>query len=229
MTKIFDTFLAGGLVMWPLLGLFVATLACAIERTWFWFKLKTQQKQVAQEVLTAAKDSLQQALEIAQSRQDVAVGRVMVAPLRVKNPSPETFHLALAAASDQEFVEMRKGDKLLESVMAIAPLLGILGTAGGLMTTFSNLRDGNISRADISSLTAGIGQALISAITAMTVAIVAFIFFRIFVSLRSRQIDFFSQIGNKLELIYLQYWHQPSEPTTEEVEQKPNVVVESDK
>ncbi|MBD2772270.1 MotA/TolQ/ExbB proton channel family protein [Iningainema tapete] len=229
MNVIFDTFIAGGLVMWPLLGLFVATLACAVERTWFWFKLKTQQKQVAQEVLTAAKDSQQKALEVAELWQDVAVGRVMVAPLRAKNPTAEIFHLAIAAASDQEFVEMRRGDRLLESVMAIAPLLGILGTASGLMTTFSNLKDGNVSRADISSLTAGIGQALISAITAMTVAIIAFIFLRIFVILRSRQIDFFSQVGNKLELIYLQDWHQPSIPTTEEVEQKPNVVVESEK
>ncbi len=37
---------------------------------------------------------------------------------------------------------MRKGNKLLEMVIAIAPLLGLLGTVTGLIVTFSSLKIG---------------------------------------------------------------------------------------
>lgn len=197
--------------MWPLLGLSVLTLVCVLERSWFWFNLIIQEKRVVRNVLTAAKDDLEKAEAIANRAQSLAIGRFLVEPLRLKNPSPETFHLAIKAACDKEFVEMRQGDRLLESAIAIAPLLGILGTASGLITTFSSLRIGNLNITNFSAVTNGIAQALISSTTGITVAIVAFTFFRIFVSLRSQQMDFFSKVGNELELIYLQS-HQPSQP-----------------
>jgi biopolymer transport protein ExbB len=208
MTRIYDTFLAGGLVMWPLLGLSIATFAFAVERSWFWFKLMSQEKQVVHEVLTAAKVDLEKAEALAQRAQGLAIGRFLSAPLILNKPTPETFHLAIQAASDKEFVEMRKGEKLLESVIAIAPLLGILGTASGLIKTFTNLRSGQVSSGDISAVASGIGEALIASISGITVAIVAFVVFRIFVIVRSRQIDFFCKVGNELELIYLQVWHE---------------------
>ncbi len=210
MTRIYDTFLAGGLVMWPLLGLSVVTLACILERSWFWLKLVIQEKQVAREILAAAKVDLEKAEKIAQSSQTLAISRFLVEPLRLKNPTPETFHLAIKAACDKECMAMRKGDMLLESVMAITPLFGILGTANGLFTTFTNLKTNSLGITDFSTVTAGIAQALISSTTGIAVAIFAFIFFRIFLCLQSTQMSFFSQVGNELELIYLQCWHEPS-------------------
>jgi biopolymer transport protein ExbB len=209
MIRIYDTFLAGGFVMWPLLGLSVVTFACALERSWFWFKLTFEEKQVVHEVLTAAKVDLDKAYRIAERSQGLAIGRFLAAPLKLINPIPENFHLALKAASDKEFVEMRQGDRLLESVIAIAPLLGILGTAGGLITTFGNLRSAEVNNTRASLVTAGIGEALISSAAGISLAITAFVFFRIFTTMQSRQIDFFSQVGNELELIYLQQWREP--------------------
>jgi biopolymer transport protein ExbB len=210
MTRIYDTFLAGGLVMWPLLGLSITTFAFAVERSWFWFKLMSQEKQVVDEVLMAAKVDLEKAETLAQRAQGLAIGRLLLAPLKLKKPTPETFHLAIQAASDKEFVDMRQGDKLLESVIAIAPLLGILGTAGGLVKTFTNLRSGQVNSGDVSVVASGIGEALIASVSGITVAVVAFVVFRIFVIVRSRQIDFFCKVSNDLELIYLQLWHEES-------------------
>lgn len=216
MTRIYDTFLAGGLVMWPLLGLSVLTLACILERSWFWLKLVIQEKQVVREILAAAKVDLEKAEKIAETAQNLAISRFLVEPLRLKNPSPETFHLAIKAACDKECMAMRKGDMLLESVVAIAPLLGILGTANGLFTVFTNLKTNSVGITDFSTVTSGIVEALISSITGIAVAIFAFIFFRVFLCLQSQQMSFFSQVGNELELIYLQCWHQPStQPTTQ--------------
>jgi biopolymer transport protein ExbB len=204
MTRIFDTFLAGGLVMYPLLALSVVTFAYALERIWFWFRLISQEKRVVHQVLTAAKVDLEKALMLAKRAEGLAIGRLLAAPLKLKSPSPETFHLAVIAALDREFVEMRKGEKLLESVIAIAPLLGILGTAIGLITIYQNLRTGKASAASATAVTTGLGEALISSAAGIGVAVTAFVFFRIFLILRSHQMNYFSKVGSELELIYLQ-------------------------
>jgi biopolymer transport protein ExbB len=44
----------------------------------------------------------------------------------------------------------------------------------------------------------------------MVVAIIALLVFRVLVSLQSQQIDYFSDAGNELELIYRQYWYEPT-------------------
>jgi biopolymer transport protein ExbB len=181
-----------------------------MERSLFWCRLVLQEKQVVREVLTAAKVDLQKAEIIAERAGDIAIGRFLIEPLRLirfRNLSPESIHLAIKAAWDKELVEMRKGDVLLESIIVISPLLGILGTASGLITAFTQLRTG---AQDFSAFYSGVAQALITSTTGIAIAIFAFVFFRIFWILRSQQIDFFSQVGNELELIYLQLWYKPS-------------------
>lgn len=212
MSRVYDLFLTGGPVMYPLLGLSIATFACAFERGWFWFQLTSQEDRVVQDVLKAAPQDLATAAHIAKQFQGLAIGRFLLAPLKLHLPSPETFHLAMEAAADKEFVQMRKGDKLLETVIAIAPLLGLLGTVTGLITTFGSLQiGGGGSSADATRAAAGIGEALTATAAGMIVAIIALFFFRIFVSLQSQQMDYFSRIGSDLELIYRQVWYEPSQ------------------
>jgi biopolymer transport protein ExbB len=226
MSRIYDILLAGGLVMFPLLVLFVVTFACVIERCWFWFKLIIQEKQIVQEVLSAAKVDLEKAEAIASLSQGLAIGRFLLAPLRLRSSSPEIFHLAIKASCDKECIDMYKGDKVLESVMAIAPLLGILGTLAGLFTTFQELRSGQVNSFNVSAIASGIAQALIASATGMSVAILSLVFLRIFIIMRSRQIDYFSQVGSELELIYLEFWHQSStvDASIPEVDQELNIV-----
>jgi biopolymer transport protein ExbB len=160
--------------------------------------------------MDAAKRDLDEAAAIAAEAKDTPIGRFLLAPLRLTNPSPETFRLALENAGDKEFVQMRRGDKLLETIVAIAPLLGLLGTVTGLITTFTNLEIGSGGNTDTTKAAAGIGEALISTAGGMVVAIIALLIYRVMVSLQTRQMDFFYETGNELELIYRQYWYEPS-------------------
>ena len=135
----------------------------------------------------------------------------MAAPLKLNNPTPENFHLAVQASADKELVDIGGSNKLLESVIVIAPLLGLLGTAGGLITTFMALRNAGADSADPSGVANSILQALTSSATGIAVAILAFACLRLFVILRARRVDYFCTVGNQLELIYLHIWHQPVE------------------
>ncbi|MGQ4646108.1 MotA/TolQ/ExbB proton channel family protein [Lyngbya aestuarii] len=220
MMRVYDFLLKGGPVMWPLLGLSVFTISCALERAWFWFQLLRQEDRIVHDVLEAARYDLTAATSVAQQAQALPIGRFLLAPLRLRNPTPETFRLAMEAAGDKEFIQMRKGDKLLETIIAVAPLLGLLGTVTGLIGTFSNLNiGGGGSAADASKAASGIGEALLTTAAGMIVAILALLIFRILVTLQSRQIDYFAEVGNELELIYRQIWYEPSfaEPTPYDV------------
>jgi biopolymer transport protein ExbB len=166
---------------------------------------------VVHEVLEAAKVDLKTAAAIAEKAQDIPIGRFLLAPLSLNCPSPETFRLAMETAGDREFAEMRRGDKLLETVVAVAPLLGLLGTVTGLILTFINLNiGGGGTSANTTAAARGIGEALITTAGGMIVAIVALLIFRVLDSLQARQMDYFSDVGGKLELIYRQNWYEPN-------------------
>ena len=197
--------------MIPVVGLSIATITCALDRGWFWFQFLRQEDRIAHDVLKAARVDLDKAAAIAYKAQSLPIGRFLLAPLKLKKPTPETFRLALEAAGDKEFVKMRKGDKLLETVVGLAPLLGLLGTVTGLIRTFNNINiGGGGTSAGATKAASGIGEALIATASGMVVAIVALVFFRIFVTLQSQQVDYFSEVGSELELIYRQVWYEPS-------------------
>jgi biopolymer transport protein ExbB len=198
--------------MIPILGFSVATIACALERAWFWYQLLSQEDRIVHDVLEAARHSLDEARTIAEQAQTLPIGRFLLAPLRLRQPTPETFRLAMEAAGDREFVQMRKGDKLLETTVAVSPLLGLLGTVTGLIATFSSLNIGGGGTTEqATQAAAGIGEALITTAAGMIVAIMALLIFRVLVTLQSRQMDYFSEVGSELELIYRQIWYEPIE------------------
>lgn len=211
---LYDLFLRGGPVMWPLLLLSVLTVACALSRAWFWLRLLSQEDAIVRDVLDAARYDLARAEDIARQARDLPVGRFLHAPLRLSNASPETFHLALEAAADCEFANMREGDRFLETVVAVAPLLGLLGTVTGLIATFDSLNIGSGGSAeDAAQAASGIGEALVTTAAGMIVAIVALLIFRVLVGLQSQQVDFFSDVGSELELIYRQNWYEAGTAT----------------
>ncbi|NER21513.1 MAG: MotA/TolQ/ExbB proton channel family protein [Symploca sp. SIO1B1] len=210
MTRVYDLFFQGGPVMWPLLGLSVIAISCALERTWFWFRLLTKEDRIVHDVLEAARYDLREAAKIADYAQFLPIGRFLLAPLRLRQPTPETFRLAMEAAGDKEFIQMRKGDKMLETIIAVAPLLGLLGTVTGLIGTFNNLNvGGGGGSADATKAAAGIGEALLTTAAGMMVAIIALLIFRTLVTLQAQQVDYFTEVGSELELIYRQIWYEP--------------------
>ncbi|WP_416667401.1 MotA/TolQ/ExbB proton channel family protein [Egbenema bharatensis] len=210
MSNLLDLVVRGGPVMIPILGFSVATIACALERSWFWYQLLSQEDRIVHDVLAAAHHNLDEARGIAEQAQTLPIGRFLLAPLRLRQPTPETFRLAMEAAGDREFVQMRKGDKLLETTVAVSPLLGLLGTVTGLIVTFSSLNIGGGGTTEQATQAAsGIGEALITTAAGMIVAIMALLIFRVLVTLQARQVDYFSEVGTELELIYRQTWYEP--------------------
>jgi biopolymer transport protein ExbB len=204
-----ELFLAGGLVMYPLLVLSVLSLATILQRSWFWSQLLSKEDFHIQQILAAAQVDFAQAREIAEKNQDHPVARFLYGALALDNPDPEVFRLALESHADRELALMLRGEKLLEAVIAIAPLLGLLGTVTGLINSFSNITIGDVaSNIQSGNLTRGIAEALISTAAGLIVAIFSLAFQRLFLAWHWEQVNIFRRSGNTLELLYRQRWSE---------------------
>lgn len=192
--------------MVPLLLLSILALSVIIERGWFWFNMLTKERQIVGRVLDAARQDWVTATEIARQSYDQPIGRFLFSPLQLKKPDPEMFRLALESTADDELVSMRRGDKVLEAVIALAPLLGLLGTVIGLIISLQSIRLGDIGSDATAGVTGGIGEALISTAAGLVVAIFSLVFYRVFQALLGYQAKVFRKAGNELELLYRQRW-----------------------
>lgn len=203
-----ELFQQGGPAMWPLLGLSILSLSVILERLWFWTRTLTKEKEIVNRVLEAATQDWQAARDIAKRSTNKPIGRFLYAPLRLYQPDPEVFRLALETSADEELTAMRQGDKILEAVIALAPLLGLFGTVWGLIISLRSIRIGDLGTAAASGVTLGIGEALISTASGLVVAITSLAFYRLFQVFLFNQAKIFRKSGNELELLYRQFWSQ---------------------
>ncbi|UBF25391.1 MotA/TolQ/ExbB proton channel family protein [Kovacikia minuta CCNUW1] len=201
-----EIFQKGGATMLPLLVLSILALSVIIERLWFWWGVLTKEREVVNRVLDASRRDWLTAAEIARQAYDQPIGRFLYSPLQLKNPDPEMFRLALEASAEDELAAMRRGDKILEAVIALSPLLGLLGTVIGLIISLRSIRIGDIGTASTSGVTTGIGEALISTASGLIVAILSLAFYRLFQGFLFYQAKIFRKAGNDLELLYRQGW-----------------------
>jgi len=227
--SIVEIFQKGGVTMIPLLLLSIMALSVIIERLWFWFNVLTKGQTVANQVIEAARRDWGIASELARRAYEQPVGRFLYAPLQLRDPNPEVFRLALESAADEELSLMRRGDKVLEAVIALAPLLGLLGTVIGLIISLGSIRLGDIGRASTSGVTTGIGEALISTATGLIVAIATVSFYRLFQAFLFGQVKQFRRAGNELEMMYRQHWsdNNPLSDASSKPEPEPTVKPES--
>ncbi|MTJ49616.1 MotA/TolQ/ExbB proton channel family protein [Dolichospermum sp. UHCC 0259] len=208
---ILDLFKKGGPAMWPLLVLSVLSLSVIFERLWFWLRILAQEKEIVNRVLDAAGEDWGIAEAIAEQSIKQPVGRFLYAPLSLQKSDPETFRLALESTAADEIAGMRRGEKLLEAVIALSPLLGLLGTVLGLIRSLGAIRIGDLGTESTAGVTTGIGESLISTAAGLIVAIASLVFYRLFQSFVVNQVKIFNKAGNELELLYRQY---PPEPKT---------------
>jgi biopolymer transport protein ExbB len=190
---------AGGPMMLPLLGLSAITVAIAAERACFWLAIYSQESQIIGRILLAARDDLWGALQAAQLGRRQPTVRVLMAPLLLETPTPELFHLALSHAVERELGAMQRGDRLLELVMVLAPLLGMIGSVLGLAAAAQETTSLEIR---------GLMAALTSAGFGIGIATVSVGFYKIFQALQLDQYQLMRLSSNELELLYRQYWQR---------------------
>ncbi len=163
-----DYFLAGGPVMWPLLGLAVLCAAIIVDRAVFWTRLGRSRNSALVDKFLAcvATGDLAEADAIAHGTKDPVL-RTLHAGLEERDRSVVK---AMACQSKEEFGEMKRHLALLDTVMVAAPLLGILGTITGIMGVFQTI--GGLGE-DSTPYAVGIAGSLLATVFGLFISIAA--------------------------------------------------------
>jgi biopolymer transport protein ExbB len=167
-TSLYHIFKKGGPIMWPLLGASILALGTVLERVLFLLreKLRRSQKTLEQFFAAVRKGDMAAAIDIGRKSKFFVV-RAMGYALAHKETSLES---ALLYAQAQELKRFRRGISILDTVITLAPLLGLLGTVTGMMGSFS-LIGGELSSPG--EITGGIAEALIATAFGLGIAITA--------------------------------------------------------
>lgn len=187
--------------MWPLLVFSLVAIALIIERLTFWVRINRRQRRVMQEVLRVYR---QAPIDVhAKLRQNLTlpIARIFLEALEIEGATPKQFHLALASAMQAELPHLRRFSTVFATIISVSPLLGLLGTILGLITSFDALRLGDIA-ANANAVTGGISEALVSTAAGLVVAIFTLLFANLFRGLYKRQVALIQEYGGQFEILY---------------------------
>ena len=189
--------------MWPLLIFSVVAIALIFERIAFWFRVNRRQTQVGRDVLTLyRRDNVVGAIDKLKLNADLPIARIFLGALLLEDPNPEEFRLALESEAQAEIPVLKRFNNIFDTIISLAPLLGLLGTVTGLITSFGSLTLGDVGGTKTASVSAGISEALVSTATGLVVAIFTLLFANTFRGFYLRQIARIQEYSGQLELLY---------------------------
>lgn len=197
-----DWFVAGGIVMYPLLVFSILAIALIIERCIFWTKVNRQQRRVVRDVLAAYQMGSDTVLSKLKQSGDLPIARIFMEALEMDYAPPQAFHNFLEGAIQAELPLLRRFNTIFDTIVAAAPLLGLLGTVTGLITSFANLDLGSVGQEGTARVTGGISEALISTATGLIVALFVLLFSNTFRGFYRRQLALIQEYTNQLEALH---------------------------
>lgn len=155
--------------MWPLLACSIITLTVVLERLFFWIGLERHRNRpLMDEVLEIARYGDWEAIKTKTTGCRDHVIRMLVVGILHRKFS---LGKAMEAEAEVALKRMRRFMTVLDTMITVAPLLGIFGTVLGIITSFNLLGSSGIE--DPKAVTAGIAQALITTATGLGIAILA--------------------------------------------------------
>lgn len=193
-TNLLTIVIQGGLVMIPLLASSVIAFTVIVERLFFWRRLRVQKGEPGILALVAEGD-LPQAMQVASASQH-PVARVLGAGIAAKHLSPVN---AMQAAAQAEVSQARRYLPILDTVITLAPLLGLLGTITGMISAFGIVSEAGLGQPH--AITGGIAEALIATATGLLIAIMTLIPYNYLRSKVDQLTDVLEEQSTRLELL----------------------------
>lgn len=171
--------LSGGILMAPLGICSLLGVAIILERSFFWIQhlTRAQPEKVELTYQNLKQRKISQALEVCNSSKDFSLICVK-ACLESHNALKA---LTLESLASQVLKPTRRFQKTMETIITIAPLLGILGTVLGIIASFQASSPGNLG--DPAKMMAGLSQALVTTATGLGISIFMLVFHNFFLRL----------------------------------------------
>ncbi len=194
----------GGPVMYPLLVCSLIVTTVIIERLFFWSKVEMRRNRpLVDEVLELCRRGDWAAVREKTSGCKDYVVRIMVSGIVHREFS---LLKAMEAAAADEVQRMRRFMGVLDTMITVAPLLGIFGTVLGIITSFEMLGSAGIENPQ--AVTAGVAQALITTATGLGIAILSVFPYNYFNAKVERAALDIEKYATSLEIVYEKLEHE---------------------
>lgn len=168
----FSVFHKGGPVMYLLLLCSLIVVAIAVERFSYYRNANTDMHKLLNELIHLLESAeLDNAIGVCQR---IGGAAAMVASKGIECYKWDNGHAAVESILEGEasLVAARLREKLkhLDTIVTMAPLLGLLGTVIGMINSFSVM---NVKSGQPLAITGGVGEALVATASGLSVAILA--------------------------------------------------------
>jgi biopolymer transport protein ExbB len=194
----FELFINGGPVMYPLLLCSIIVMTVIIERIFFWVILDSRRDQpLVDDVLELCRIGDWESVRTKASGSKDYVIRILVSGILHREFS---MSKAMESTAADEIKEMRQFMGILDTMITVAPLLGIFGTVIGIITSFEILGTTGIEHPR--AVTAGIAQALITTATGLGIAILSVFPYNYFNSRVENAARLIEKYATSLEIVY---------------------------
>ena len=192
-----ELFYKGGPIMWPLLCASVVALTVALERLAFALleAVRRNPRQLAEVLSLVGQGDPDGARKAGGVTGDFVV-RALVTALGHE----KAFGEAMLHAANQELRRYSRGLALLDTIITLAPLLGLLGTVTGMINSFGML--GGAELGAPAAITGGIAEALIATAFGLLVAITALLPFNFLNALEEKARLALQNAASEVELLF---------------------------
>ncbi|MFO7774997.1 MAG: MotA/TolQ/ExbB proton channel family protein [Candidatus Hydrogenedentota bacterium] len=181
MYEYYEVIFRGGILMFPIMLCSVVALAITIERFFTLRRAKIDTREFMDTIRTVLRQNrTQEAIEICEET-DGPIARITKAGILKHDRSKDEIREAVEDASHLEIPRLERYMSALATCANIAPLLGLLGTVAGMIKAFAEIQDkeGQVNPSDLAE---GIGNALVTTASGLTVAIPTLVIYNYFVS-----------------------------------------------
>ena len=193
----YTLFAQGGPIMWPLLLTSLIALSVVIERAVFLLRQRRKaQPRLVASILTAVEAGrVDEAMNLAGNAQDPVANTL----LRGLVGRHQSLTNALLLGASEELKPFERGIAALDTIVTLAPFLGLLGTVTGMIRAFGLLGAQELG-API-AITGGIAEALIATAFGLAIAIVSLVPLNILHATYQRMKQRIEMAGTTLELL----------------------------
>lgn len=184
--------------MYPLLACSILVLFVIIERSIFWAGLQMHRnRRLMDEVLELCSGGDWESVRWKVKGTRDYVIRILVIGILHRDFS---MGKAIESAAADQIKRMQRFMGVLDTMITVAPLLGIFGTVIGIISSFEMLGASGIE--DPKTVTAGIAQALITTATGLGIAIFSVFPFNYFNSRVEKAAHTIEKYATSLEIVY---------------------------
>jgi biopolymer transport protein ExbB len=161
-------FVKGGPVMWPILLCALVVVAVVGERVfWWWRQSRLRDHQMLLKIMDALhQGNVGEAAALSKGSHDPVIQMVS----QGLNEHDSSFQVAMQTAAGAVLRRAGRFLPVMDTLVTLAPLLGLLGTVTGIMRSFTSIGNAELA---VGAVTGGIGEALIATACGLCIAIVS--------------------------------------------------------